>query len=86
MQHVWQDMGRLGGGVAMLLHCITQIDLLLWGISSCFPLASHFDLPGSQSIFGISQNPSMCMCTSLRQDAFYQKGVWIEPPLTLLPL
>ena len=32
-----------------------QFESLLWGISSGFALASHFDLPGSKSIFGISQ-------------------------------
>lgn len=30
--------------------------LLLRGISSVFPLANHFDVSGSQSIFGISQS------------------------------
>lgn len=27
-------------------------------------LASHFGLPGSQSIFGISQDPPVCACIS----------------------
>ena len=31
-----------------------QFELLLPGISSRFPLANHFDLTNSQSIFGIS--------------------------------
>ena len=70
----------------MLLSCVTQVGLLLWGISFGFPLVSHFDLPGPQSIFGISQNPSMSMHTSLRQDGFYPKGVWVEHPCTLFPL
>ena len=51
-----------------------QYDSLLWGISSRFPLANHFDLSGSQSLFGISQDPSMCAQASLSQDGFYQKG------------
>ena len=33
---------------------------LLWGISSRFPLADHFDFPGSLSIFGTSQDLPMC--------------------------
>ena len=33
---------------------------ILWGVSYKFPLATHFDLPSSQSIFGIPQDPSMC--------------------------
>ena len=62
-----------------------QCELLLWSISSWFPLANHFDFPGSQSIFGISQEPSMCAHSSLSQDGFYHTGIWIEHPLTLLP-
>ena len=50
-----------------------------------FPLANPSDLPGAQSIFGISQDPPMCSHTSLSQDGFYQKGVWVELPLTSLP-
>ena len=41
-----------------------QFELLLWGISSVFPLASHFDLPGSRSMFGLSQDPLGCAHTS----------------------
>jgi len=63
-----------------------QFELLLWGISFRFPLVSQFDLPGSQSIFGVPQDPSKCVDTSLSQDRFHQKGVWVEHPLTLLPL
>ena len=36
-----------------------QFELLLVGISSEFPLANNFDLPGSQSILGITQDPPM---------------------------
>ena len=31
------------------------------GISSGLPLASHSDLPGSQSISGAFQDPPMCV-------------------------
>ena len=34
-------------------------DSLLWGISSGFPLASHPDLPGSEPVLGVSQDPPM---------------------------
>ena len=34
-----------------------QFELLVWGVSPGFPLANHSDLPGSQSIFGRSQDP-----------------------------
>ena len=33
-----------------------QLELLLWVVSSGFPLASHCDLPGSQPIFGVFQD------------------------------
>ena len=51
-----------------------QFELPLWGISSGFPLASHFDLPGSQPLFGLSQDPPLRTHTSLSQDGFYCKG------------
>ena len=47
-----------------------QFELLLCSTSE-FPLVNHFDLPGSQSIFGISQDPHMCAHASLSQDGFY---------------
>ena len=58
---------------------LMAFEFLSWGISSSFPLANHFDLPGSQSILGISQDPAMCEHTSLGQDGFYQRGVWLAP-------
>ena len=48
-----------------------QFELLSWGISSEFSLAKHFDLPGSQSIFAISQDPPICVHASLSPDGFY---------------
>ena len=53
---------------------------------SGFPLASHFDLPGSQSVFGISQDPPKCAHTSLSQDGSYRRGLGVEHPMTLFPL
>ena len=63
-----------------------QFELLLWDISFHFSLANHYNLPGSQSIFGISQDPSTCAHGSLSQDGPFQRGVLLEHPLTLLPL
>ena len=69
-----------------------QFKSLTWDISSGFPLTNHFDLPGSQSIFGISQDMSMCVHTSLSQDGFYRKDVWVmsiswhHSPLTCMEL
>ena len=36
------------------------------------------DLPGSQFIFSISQDPPMCAHTTLSQDGFYWRGIWVE--------
>ena len=44
----------------------------------------HFDLPGSQPIFGLSQGPPLCAHTSLCQDGFCCKGLWAKHPLTAL--
>ena len=35
------------------------------GIYSGFPLASHLALPGSESIFGLSPDPPVCVCVHL---------------------
>ena len=58
-----------------------QFELLLWGISSRFPLVNYFDLCDSQikphkSIFGISQDPRVCAHTSLSHGV-YHKGMWV---------
>ena len=60
---------------------LMAFEFLSWDISSSFPLANHFDLLGSQSILGISQDPAMCEHTSLGQDGFYQRGIWLAPLL-----
>ena len=52
-----------------------QFELLLWGMSSRFPLVNHFDLTSSQSIIGMSQDPTMRTHTSLSQDGFSAKAV-----------
>ena len=70
-------------------HWVTpswQFELLLWGIYSGFPLANHFDLPGSHSMFSLSQDPSMCAHAPLSQDELYCKDLWVEHPLTSLPI
>ena len=55
-----------------------SLESLLWGISSMFPLTSHFDLPGLKSTFGVSQALPMCARASLRQDGFYRRGLWVD--------
>ena len=63
-----------------------QFELLLWGISSGFPLANYFGLPGSESIFGISQDPPCVRTLRSLVAKMDPTSVWVEPPLTLLPL
>ena len=46
----------------------SRAPMVVWGISSGFPLVNHLALPGSESIFGLSQDPPLCACTSLSQD------------------
>ena len=46
----------------------------VWDISSGFLLASHSDLPGSESVFGISQCPPVCAHASLNRDGFPQRA------------
>ena len=68
---------------------LSRMLMVVWitfmGISSVFPLASHYDFPGSQSIFGVSQDPPKCAHACLSQGGFYQKGMWVEHPLASLP-
>ena len=70
-------------------HWVTpswQFELLSWNIYSGFPLANLFDLPGSYSIFGLSQDPSMCVHVPLSRDELYCKGLWVEHPLASFPV
>ena len=68
-----------------------QLIALTRAISSEFPLANPYDLPGSESIFVVSQGPPMFMggwilvCESLSQDGFCCKSPRVEPPLKGLP-
>ena len=66
-----------------------RFELILWGISFGFPLANHFDLPGSQSTFGRSQDPPCVRMYLLAKMEFTEKGLgrtsqW-EPTLVFLP-
>ena len=44
---------------------------VLWGVSSEFPLANHFDLSGPEAIFGTPQEVPMCAPVSPIQDGFW---------------
>ena len=47
---------RHTGGLREVVVPSWWLESLLWGITSGFPLASHFDLPGSESIYGTCQD------------------------------
>ena len=53
-------VGRHMGGLGERVTPSWQFESLLWGIPSGFPLANHLALPGSESVFGLSQGPPMC--------------------------
>ena len=75
--HMYRYIGRLRGRVPELLSrglvavFFFFFKSLLWGISPGFLLASHFNLPSCQYIFGISKDPLVCAHASLGQDGFY---------------
>ena len=70
-------MDRHTGGLRERVAPLRQFESLLWGISSRFPLTNHFDLPDSKSVFGVSQDRPTCAGTSLCQDGFYRRGLWV---------
>ena len=63
-------MDRHTGGLRKRVTPSWQSESLLRGISSRFPLTNHLALPGSESVFGLSQGPPLCVITSLSQDGF----------------
>ena len=77
-------MDRHTGGLRERVAPSWQLESLLWCISPMFPLTNHFDLPGSESIFGVSQDFPMCVHTSLSQDGFYRRSLWVVDITPLL--
>ena len=49
-------------------------------------LTNNSDLLGSESIFGISQDPPMCVYISPSQDGFHQRGLWVVSSIDITPL
>ena len=76
VQYVWIDTSRLGGRVPES-HLCSSLSYLYAAFSSGFPLTSHFYFPGSESTFGLPQDPSLCVHASLSQDGFFQGGLWV---------
>lgn len=40
-------------------------------------MVNQNDLPDSESIFGVSEDPPMCACASLSQDGIHRRGLWV---------
>ena len=77
-----RSRGRLRGSI--LESCPSDsLNYFYGGFLVSF--GQSFDLPGSQSIFDISQDPPIGGHASLRQDRFYRRGLWAECILTSLP-
>ena len=70
-------MDRHKGGLRERVVPSWYFESFIWVISSGFPLANHLALPGSESVFGLSQDPLMYACASLSQDGFQQRGLWV---------
>ena len=47
-------------------------------------LANHLALPGSKSVFGVSQDPPIYASASLSRDGFQRRGLWVD--LTSFPI
>ena len=81
--HVWVDTWADSGRIAESQLC----DSLNFfkGHSFQFPLTNHFDLPDSESVLGIPQDPPICSYSSVSQDRFFCKSLWVEQPLASIP-
>ena len=58
-------------------RALAAVSIAFMGHFSGFPWANHFDLPGSLSISGISQDPSVDAHASLGVARSYRKGLWV---------
>ena len=64
--NTWIDTGGLRETEKVIeLHPSSVLNCFSGAFSSGFPLASHFDFPVSQSMFGTPQDPPTCVCESL---------------------
>ena len=64
--HVDRHVGRLRERERERVEHLWLFELLLLCIFSRFPLTNHLALPDSESVFGMSQVPPMCVCAPLR--------------------
>ena len=62
-----------------------SFESLSWGNSSRVLLTNHFSLPGSESVFDLSQSLPMCARSPFSPDGFQQRGLAVGrlTPLTM---
>ena len=86
VQYMWTDTWADSEGESLIcwVTSLWQCELLLWNISSQFPLSNHSDLPGHSLYLGYLRLIP-CVFIHLSHDGFYCKGLWVEHPLTWLP-
>ena len=88
---MWTDTQADSEGQS-LRRALIWFKITYMGHFSQFSFGQSFVSVGSQSIFGIFQvyifvwYISMFAQASLSQDEFYRWGIWVEHPLTFLPL
>ena len=63
-------MDRHTGELRERVTLLWEFESLIQAISSMFPLANHLALPGSESVFGISQGPPIGESTSLSKEVY----------------
>ena len=69
-----RHMGRCRESLSCAVMQLCSLNYFYGVLLSRFPLANHFDLPGLQSIFGISQDPPICVHASFSREGFTGKA------------
>ena len=75
--HVDRHMDRLKESHSLMVTWITYMGHFFW---------VSVDLSGSEFIFGVSQDPPICVHASLSQGGFYQRSLWVLVSLSITPL
>ena len=78
IQYVWIDTRADSESVAALVF------ITYTGHFFQVSFGPSFDLPDSESVSGISQDPPMWAHSSYSQDGFYLRGLWIVSITPLL--
>ena len=78
---MWIDIQAVSGRKLCPRDSLNHICEAFFQVS----FGNHFTLPGSESLFGISQDPPMCKHASLSQVVFQRRDLWVDwhySPLT----